>query len=290
MNARKITALLFLFSLLSASADTLTFSAMGCGPYNADSEKAIPRFLKEMKAEGKSEFVVHLGDIVTGADAKLGKLKESHYSRIRDWFTAGGVPSYIVLGDNEWNDSLDPAEARGRWDKHLLNLDRRFEKPWETINQVERPENFAFVHKGVLVIGINLVGGRIHDEREWRTRFSQDLDWIGRLFKSQKDNVRAAVVLCQANPIGFGKKEAAVKKSFGTFVDPFGKLAADFEKPVLFLHADGHKWINDKPWKAAQNVTRVQLDLIASKFPPLEVTVLEKPEKGSLFAFDRRLP
>lgn len=290
MNARKITALLFLLLAPSASAEPLTFSAMGCGPYNADAAKAMPLFVRQLNEKKTSEFLVHLGDIVTGVDARAGTLTDKNYSDVQVALTRGSkIPTYIVPGDNEWNDRPDPDTGWQQWIKYLLNLDRRFEKSWKTENQESRPENFAFVHKGVLIIGINLVGGRVHDAAEWKTRFAQNLEWIKAHFEKEKTNVRAAVILCQANPIGFGKVGAQVAKTYGPFVEPFGKLAEVFEKPVLFLHADGHKWMVDNPWKDAPNVTRVQVDLIASQLPPVQVTVMDEAEKGSVFVFDRGL-
>jgi hypothetical protein len=289
MKARKITLLLVLLAL-PAMAEPLTFSTVGCGPYNAKAAEVLPKFVQAESAAGKSEFIVHLGDIVTGADAGAGKVTAKDYDYIRKTMTEDSkLPAYIVPGDNEWNDMPDPDAAWKMWSKHLLNLDRLSRTPWKTINQVERPENFAFVHKGVLIIGINLVGGKVHDAAEWKTRFAQNLQWIGSLFETQKEKVRAAVILCQANPIGFGKDVTKVSKNFGSFVDPFGKLGITFEKPILFLHADGHKWLKDKPWPTAKNITRVQVDLIDPKFPPLRVTVLDPPEQDEMFNFDRQL-
>jgi hypothetical protein len=66
-----------------------------------------------------------------------------------------------------------------------------------------------------------------------------------------------------------------------------GKLAASFKKPVLFLHADGHKWTVDKPWKAVSNITRIQVDRLEPNFPPVQITVDATAKKP--FNFDRRL-
>jgi hypothetical protein len=54
---------------------------------------------------------------------------------------------------------------------------------------------------------------------------------------------------------------------------------------VLYLHGDGHRWIHDRPFKAAKNILRVQVDQggIAS---PLLVTVSDDPKQP--FVFDRR--
>ena len=174
--------------------------------------------------------------------------------------------------------------------KRLLRLEEKIPPGWQTERQAERPENFAFVHRGVLFIGLNVVGGRIHDPAEWARRFKQNNDWVEAQYAKHKEGVRAAVVFVQANVVGQGKPKTAVNILFKPFTSRFAELSAAFGKPVLFVHADGHKWIRDRPWKKSQNVTRVQVDLIQAKFPPVQVTVKEKPGKdGEIFAFDRRL-
>ncbi len=270
-------------------AEELTFSALGCGPYTPPDEKAIVEFIRKENQDKAADFIVHLGDIFSGATARETVVGEDLYAKVRGYLTKGcTIPTYIVPGDNEWNDMPDPAQAWKWWTSQFLRLEDDFKPAWKTEYQDVRPENFAFVRKGVLLIGINLVGGRVHDQAEWTKRFAENNDWIEAQFAKHGTKVRAAVILAQANPIGFGDVGAAVNKTFGPFTGPFGKLAAAFRKPVLFLHSDGHKWIEDRPWKEAPNVTRIQIDLITPKFPPLRVTVRDGMK--DVFVFDRQLP
>ena len=193
-------------------------------------------------------------------------------------------------GDNEWNDRPDPDVGWRFWEKHLMKLNERFDPPWTTERQQARPENFAFVDGGVLFIGLNVVGGTVHDPVEWATRFKQDNDWVAAQYAKHRDKVRAAVVMAQANVVGQGKPKAAVNLLFKPFTSRFAELSAKFGKPVLFIHADGHNWTNDRPWNGAKNVVRVQVDLIQAKFPPVQVTVRDEPgAEGEMFEFDRRL-
>lgn len=284
--------LLALFSLSQAGAETVRFSAMGCGPYRGQDEIAMRHHVaQENRSEKKSAFLVHLGDINPGAVAKAGKLKEDRYASLAKWLTAGSeIPAYIVPGDNEWNDRPDPDVGWGFWTKHLLRLEEKIPPVWQTVRQEERPENFAFVHGGVLFIGLNVVGGRVHDPAEWALRFKQNNDWVEAQYAKHRDGVRAAVVFAQANVVGQGRPKAAVNLLFKPFTARFSELSAAFGKPVLFIHSDGHNWIHDRPWKNAPNVTRVQVDLIQERFPPVQVTVRETvAEGGEIFSFDRRL-
>ena len=287
---RPLAVLATLSICLSAqAADPLVFSAMGCGPYSSKDAEAMRFFIaKENEVENRSQFLIHLGDICTGAAARKGEVTEKAYSKIKDAFTRGNtIPSYIVPGDNEWNDRPDPDRGWVLWNKHLLGLEKNFRPKWTTERQEVRQENFAFVSNGVLVIGLNLPGGRVHDHDEWARRFRENNDWVEAQFEKHKTDARAAVVCAQANVLGMGKVKVAINALFLPFRKRFGELAADFGKPVLFLHADGHKWLLDQPWKAAPNITRVQVDRIESKFPPVQITV--DPDGKEVFSFERRL-
>ena len=289
---RVLSPLLLLFVAGTVHSEPVRFSAMGCGPYKVPDEAALRHHIaQENLTAKKSAFLIHLGDINPGTLAKAGKLKEDRYASVAKWLSDGNqIPIYLVPGDNEWNDRPDPEVGWGFWSKHLMRLNEKFDTPWETQRQEQRPENFAFVHGGVLFIGLNVVGGRVHDPLEWATRFEQDNDWVAEQYSLHGEAVRAAVVFAQANVVGQGKPKAAVNLLFRPFTSRFAKLSAKFGKPVLFLHADGHSWTKDRPWKAAPNVVRVQVDLIQDKFPPVQVTVRDEAgDDGEVFVFDRRL-
>jgi hypothetical protein len=57
-----------------------------------------------------------------------------------------------------------------------------------------------------------------------------------------------------------------------------------WDKPVLYLHGDGHRWIKDRPF-GAENILRVQVDQ-GGIAPPLKVTVTTDTDEP--FEFDRR--
>ena len=220
-----LATVLFAFSL-DARAELVRFSAMGCGPYRDEDEPALKNHIaQENLTKKKSAFLIHLGDICTGVLARSGKLGEDRYESMAKWMTEGStIPAYIVPGDNEWNDRPDPDVGWGFWTKHLLRLEDKNPPEWKTERQDVRPENFAFVHSGVLFIGLNVVGGTVHDPIEWATRFKQDNDWVKGQFEKHKDSVRAAVVFAQANVVGQGKPKLAVNLLFQTIHNAFRRV------------------------------------------------------------------
>ncbi len=266
------TLLTLLALSLSAQAQLLHFSATGCGPYAPDEEPMLEHHVDLVNLDGKSEFLVHLGDVVTG---KKTKWPESQYATVASILKRSKLPVFVVLGDNEWNDLDNPAEGLEFWNRQFRDFEKYFPNALAIEKQKVRPENFAFVSKGVLVIGLNIVGGKVHDKAEWDTRLQQDADWVSEQFTRHKSDTRAAVLLAQATPA----------KPQELFFQQLTASCKEWTKPVLYLHADGHVWQVEKAWRAP-NLWRVQTDQVRLN-PPVLVTVTEDPNNP--FTFDRRL-
>jgi len=116
------------------------------------------------------------------------------------------------------------------------------------------------------MIGINLVGGRVHSQSEWNTRMQNDADWVDDQFQTKGSQVRAAVVYCQAGPNNSNRD---------LFYNQFRQSAAAFGKPVLLLHGDGHFWIYDQPFPE-QNIYRIQVNMGGNE-DPVQLTVNLNP-------------
>ena len=270
-NSRLLFAFLGLFVVAATlRAETLKFSAFGCGPYNPAEEPLMAKQIKMVSDDGQSEFLIHLGDIVSGSKKVW---PESQYIKIADMLRQSKVPTFVVLGDNEYNDLDNPAEGLKFWRKHFLHFDKQFKYEPMIHRQEIRDENFAWTSKGVLLIGINLPGGRVHDKKEWAVRMQDNAEWVKECMTKWKKDVRACVVMAQAEPV----------KDHEPFFKAFANHCKEFEKPVLYLHADGHVWQVHKKWRAA-NLTRVQTDMLGRN-PPVLVTVTD----DATFVFDRRL-
>ena len=107
-------------------------------------------------------------------------------------------------------------------------------------------------------------------------RHARNAKWVAHLLESTREQSRAAVVFAQASAAG----------NTPAFLEAFKKAAKAYGKPILYLHADGHRWfVRKKEW--APNITHVQLDVVNALFPPVQVTVSGDGEEP--FRFDRRL-
>lgn len=102
-----------------------------------------------------------------------------------------------------------------------------------------------------------------------------DADWIAAQMAKHKNEVRAAVIFAQAMP----------SPDHEPFFRAFAEQCKAFQKPVLYLHADGHVWQLEKSWRAP-NLWRVQTDMVGNN-PPVQMTVTE--DASVPFTFDRRV-
>lgn len=249
--------------------DLVRFCAMGDVPYTSFESKLLPLQLEGLPRD--LAFAIHLGDIKSGK----GPCARETYERVSGILAKSPLPMFVLPGDNEWNDCPDPAAAWPLWLEYFNRFNRRWDAPFSVERDTRQPQSFAFVHREVLFLGFFIVGGKVHDEAEWKTRHADSLTWLRAQLESHAETASSAVVFAHARP-------ARTQKDF---FDGFSKAATAFNKPVLYLHGDGHHWIKDRPF-AAKNIQRIQVDQ-GRLGPPVCVTVSSNPDEP--FRFDRRL-
>lgn len=254
-----------------AGPEDLVFTATGDGPRSEADWMLLQKQIDADNADGKTAFLVHVGDIWKGTD----KLPESHYLQVAALLRTSVAPVYIVPGDNEWTDLENPADGWTFWTRYLLKLDEHWKKGLNVERQAGHEENIAWVQKGVLMIGVSMVGGDPKDLPEWHARHLRAAQWTVDNLTRHRDEVRAAIVFAQARP-------KAVHEDYFT---PVVEAAKAFGRPLMYLQGDGHKYEVEEAWRAP-NITRVQVDQVA-KARPLLITVSSGPKTS--FAFDRRL-
>jgi hypothetical protein len=149
----------FLFALLltaaTAHAKDLSFTATGDGPRTEADWMLLARQIEQDNADGTTAFLLHLGDIWKGTE----RLPESHYLQVAAVLRTSQAPVYIVPGDNEWTDLVNPAEGWEFWSRHLLRLDAHWKEKPAVSRQAGHEENMAWIERGVLMIGVKHGGG-----------------------------------------------------------------------------------------------------------------------------------
>ena len=217
----------------------MKIAVVGDTPYKSEDWKILKQKFSSLN-EANYDLLIHVGDIKRGVLPCFAM----RYKRIRKLLDRAEIPTLIIPGDNEFNDCYvrGPKRAIKLWRKHTL-IDT-YDDKFNISRQENYPENFSFVSSSVLFIGINNVGGRVHDSTEWKTRTEANIEWIK---SSLKQNDWSKIVI-------FG--HASPKKAFDLF-DFLKAIAEQYE--IWFIQGDIHSFSYIENWKYT-NIKRVVVD------------------------------
>ena len=198
----------------------------------------------------------------------------------------------LYCKDNEWNDCKNINKGWKLWEQELSNFEDHWHHDFQVFRPADRPENFAFIHKNTLFIGLNIVGGRVHNRTEWSLRLSGQASWAKGLIKAHTNGAasvqqaRAVVIFGHANPT---PAHDAFFQPLKLFIR--NNLAVDI--PVLYLNGDTHLWSYNSSFFDVNQLLRIQLTGGTSE-PPLQVIVAPSDHAvdnlaENVFLYDRRL-
>jgi hypothetical protein len=244
----------------AAPGDPVVFSVFGDVPYDGSEIAELEEHVANWNLYSPSAFVVHVGDIMSGSET----CQEARYQTVSDILKTSEIPVFVLPGDNEWTNCSNPSQGWAWWTQYLLGIEESFCGIWPVDAQSTRPENFAFVRDGVLIVGINYVSGSPSSVTQ------ASADWVNATFAAYGASVRAAVILAQKEPSG-------------VLFDAVKSRSRAFAKPVLYMHGNGHDWLVDSAYFGEPNVLRVQVARGTLDDPPVQVTVTSAGQ----FLFDR---
>ena len=203
---------------------------------------------------------------------------------------------YIYI-DNEYNDCSNPVEALQFW---RMTFDK-FEDKWDNNVipfRVQRDplmsENFYFTYKRTLFIGLNIVGGTVHDREEWSTRLTYEFNWTRELINSlvltdPTTTIKSVVLFGHGYP----------SEKHAEFFDPLQVYVKDVLQdriPMMYIHGDKHYFESDDKFLNSKNFFRIMVEG-GDNQPALQVTVTIPEDTGNdkglkakdVFSFDRML-
>ncbi|AEL28780.1 metallophosphoesterase [Cyclobacterium marinum] len=290
----------FLCSCKNENSDSFHFMAIGDLPYHLpDDFERFERMIQQIN-DVNPAFTLHVGDI------KSGKVpcSDEYYEKIKNYFNAFEKPLIYTPGDNEWTDcdrelcgSYDPEERLDKL-RQLFFSDSISQGKMPIIlsrqNKFEGfekfPENSTWIKSGITFGTLHVIGSNnnfdtgveaINDEfyeRELANNF-----WLKSLFEAaKKDNSKGLVLVLHAG-LNYNNKDE--KNGHASFVTLLRQQVQAFDKPVLLLYGDQHRFLVSKPLrdnngKTMTNFTAVQVfgdhDLHA-------VEIKVAPENPNLF-------
>jgi hypothetical protein len=232
------------------SDSILTFCVIADAPYTQKELDELPGQIAT-QMEG-CEFLVHLGDIFIGDT--LCDIKD--YEAIHDIMLESHAPAFLVPGDNEWNDCVRSNIDIGwnHWTDHFIGFEDNWNHTFSIMRQPDYEENFYFIEKRTLVFGLNIVGGRVHDKTEWKTRLQSEYAWVRDVMLLNlvdMNTTDGVILMAHAHP-------SEDHKEFFNAFRVFLRDELKNEFPVLYLHGDGHDFMYTPNFHDQSNFLRIQ--------------------------------
>jgi hypothetical protein len=239
-------SLFFVFLAGCASApaplpDAFVFGVLGDAPYSQGEVKRLDRVIDEMNAE-KLEFVVHVGDIGSSAQA----CSDAWLSARRAQFARIGHPFLLIPGDNEWSNCANPVQRLRRWREVFCYT--------ETIPNLARQsgeycEHVRWEAGGRVFVALNVPG---HDNNlrhpEHTPRMRALMSWLDEA-AALAENRKGLVVLMQANPFIILPRDG-----FGALRNRLEQLGKTRPGKILLIHGDTHLYRDDEPLAGVRRV------------------------------------
>jgi hypothetical protein len=208
-------------------ADIETFYVIGDVPYN---DYQAQKLIYQMDTLPKdAEFVVHVGDIRYAGDGSECTLE--YYESVAATLKRSFAPVFIIMGDNEWNDCPNADDAWTYWHQVFKNFEDNWNVNFTVVHPEDRTETFYFVHKDVLHIGLNMVGGKQLDRTEWSTRLDDQQRWVKALIQTY---------MLPTIMFGHGDPKNYHAEFFTPFVE-FIQNTLNNQIPIYYFNGDGHQ-------------------------------------------------
>lgn len=211
-------------------------------------------------------FSVFIGDIKGGSDPCTDEV----IGEMREVFDAHAAPLVYTPGDNEWTDCW--REPAGGFDasERKAAVVSAFTAPGESIGQRTMPveqqqgqrENARWRWNGVVFATLHMTGSNNNLQQrddaiaEHLDRDALNAAWLDETLAEASD-AAGMFLFIHANP----KWNAPwwEPTGFDRFRDQLAEVAAAFPGPIAVAHGDTHTFRIDKPFRAAPQVTRVEV-------------------------------
>lgn len=273
----------------AAAATTTTFYATGDAPYTRI--QALKLGVQMAAVPADAEFVVHIGDLRRASPRISCEQPQYQAAAAILRLSHAAAPVFVIIGDNDWTDCPNQAQGLQLWQDEFVAFDSKYwNHSFAIQRQPGRPYNFCFEHKGTLFVGLNIVGGKIHDAEEWSTRLADQADWTIALIRNYHHQQRLQLKVGRV--VLFG--HADPNKSHRPFFKPLRAFLKDelhSKVPMLYLSGDTHAWLYQPNFYKEPSLLRITVTGLAVD-PLLQVVVTadgQYADPQAAFAINRRL-
>jgi hypothetical protein len=236
-------------------------AVFGDVPYSSSAITKYVRMIDDINS-GSPVFSVHVGDIGPGSSSTC---TTSYVDRETARFDTFARPLMYTPGDNEWTDC---GSAKLSQLSHIRSTVFRgtgtrsrgqSTMTLESQGDLGYPENARWRQGPVTFATIHVTGSsdNFSNRSEHDPRRAATVNWVRQAFAQAKARGdRGVVLLAQAGP----KFSSPTSSAYRTMHEAVRQEALNFAGQVLYVHGDGHSYINDKPLADVANLRRVQVE------------------------------
>lgn len=80
-----------------------------------------------------------------------------------------------------------------------MGFDTNWNHDFSVVRQPDYEENFYFVREQTLIFGLNIVGGRVHDQIEWNRRHTSEINFVTSVSETNILNGNIAGIIIMAH-------------------------------------------------------------------------------------------
>jgi hypothetical protein len=268
-----------LINLAQMPPQPVTWWTMADTGYKAAGIERLEGYLANVPPD--VQFITHLGDQWPGSGRRQPPLEK--YQEVAERFKVAPKPMLICIGDNEFNDTLDPLlsldywrQTLGKfWDNHpdghrlQVSIDPDYPEHWHMM-----------VERGIHV-GLSCTGGKHRQGEELvRARAANGLAMLEAAI-AKHNYSHSLVIHAQSIP--------TVEKYWKDLWPEFERVFRYYDKPVLWLQGNKHKWKQYREYKGIENLDRYICGMTGNneKYPPLKITSTGLPQEPWLFSHDK---
>lgn len=257
-----VLILLSSFSCEPPKPSYIEFMAIGDVPYHLPEDFGrFENMINEINIV-QPAFTIHIGDIKSGST----ECSNEYFEKIHDYFQQFEQPLMYTPGDNEWTDCHREACGAYEPEERLDKIRQLFfsegkshgKKPFPLVTQnafegfEKFVENALWDMHEVSFATIHVVGSNnnfkldslaLNDE--FYEREMASLFWLRKVFEQAREKDHKGVVIMLHAGLNYKNQEET--NGHKSLVDLLKEQVIAFEKPVLLVYGDFHRFMIDKP-------------------------------------------
>lgn len=236
--------------------------------------------MKELSTWKDQKFVVHLGSATRAVD----NCEETAYYRTQLSLSVSPIPVYSIPGNNDYPECANPTKGWEYYQKHMMNLDTKHwnitddsdsdSNAYQVKRQAERNENFSFLYKRVLFVGLNMVTNDA-SENTTLARLEDNVEWIFDNANAYGENINAIFIM------GYGRLLATENLPFYYAMVAKAKSEEWSDKLIVYARRSAETDV-DENVGGASNFMELR---VGNEWPILDVKVRTKGKDGPTLDF-----